>query len=49
MIQPVLGILADDNDATIGWGRSTRTGVALLLLVVAPYCLAHDFVGDVLF
>jgi hypothetical protein len=49
MIQLVLGIVADKNDTPVGWGRSARVRVALLLLAAAPYCMAHDFVCNVQF
>jgi hypothetical protein len=49
MIQLVLGIVADINEVSVGWGRSARAHAALFLLAAAPYCLAHDFVCNVQF
>jgi hypothetical protein len=38
-----------DEDNAVSWGRPVRACIALLLLVVAPYHLAHDFDCSVCF
>jgi hypothetical protein len=40
--------VADEDDA-VGWGRSARSHVVLLLLAAAPYRLAQGFARDVRF
>jgi hypothetical protein len=47
MIKLVLGIIANNDDIAIDWGRTARAHVTLLLLVAASYCLVHNFVCNV--